>query len=475
MKVNYSIFNTLIIIVLSLSCQSNIEKNDSIEGIWQSIGYGRILKIDSLSYTLFDISKSACSPNKEGKTSDFNDVISQKNDTLSIKRGISVYYYKRLKELPELCNNIAQVNYDLIHNFEVFVNTFKEHYAYADLNNIDWELFNQKFRNKITKQTTEAEFYLTMNEMISELHDNHGSIDPTDQIYEEAELLTSLTNPENQDNNLKEYGDFAIAQLVTDNFLDENLTKDSWLLNWGKTKDNIGYIQVKAMMLYGDLDLSEELVEEHGFVQTYFDAFESLSGKEQIKVEVNGVKKIMNNVITDLKDTDYIILDARFNGGGNDEISLEILRHFNPTKKQVASKKARFRENFTKTTSIYLNASNNAYTKPVYLLTSQQTASAGDMLALCSLELNNIKRIGSHTQGAVSDALQKKLPNGWDFTLSNEVYSDLKGNVYENIGIPVDYELNYPYDRQTFFRSVAKNLEGDKQLILKAISKMSKN
>ena len=61
-------------------------------------------------------------------------------------------------------------------------------------------------------------------------------------------------------------------------------------------------------MLYGDLDLSEELVEEHGFVQTYFDAFESLSGKEQIEVEVNGVRKIMNNAIVKIIILIHIIL-----------------------------------------------------------------------------------------------------------------------------------------------------------------------
>ncbi len=181
----------------------------------------------------------------------------------------------------------------------------------------------------------------------------------------------------------------------------------------------------------------------------------------------------MNTIKEDLKETKFIIIDVRFNGGGQDEVSLEILRHFNTNKKQIATKKARHNDGYTKRIPIYLESAKNPYTKQVYLLTSQQSASATDMLALTSMEITQLKRIGSHTNGAISDALQKTLPNGWYFSLSNEIYTDNDYKSYENIGIPVDYELNYPEDRQTFFRSVANDLEKDKQKILKAIEELN--
>lgn len=469
MKKHYSPIIFLLIVLFLPACKSKIEYN-SIEGIWKSIGYGRILQIDSTFYSVYDITELSCTQSKTGNSSDFNDVIRLKDDTLSIQRGLSTYYYTRLDSTPEICFNLNEnKTYDVKYNFEVFANTIKEHYVYFELNNINWEDLYTSYKNQITSETTEPELFLIMENMIAELGDNHGSIEPTVEVYQAIENSDTIASKPN----LKDYGDFEIANLVAKQFIEEDLTKDSWLVKWGKLQDNIGYIQVKAMMLHGNLDLPEALIEDNGFVQTYFDAFESLSGKEQIKTEVNGIRNTMNNVMNDLKDTKYIILDVRFNGGGNDEVSLEILRHFNPSKKLVASKKARLGDSYTKTTPIYLGASNKAYTKPVFLLTSQQSASATDMLALSSLELNNFTRIGSHTQGAVSDALQKKLPNGWYFTLSNEVYMDIKGTVYENIGIPVDYELNYPNDRQTFFRSVANNIEADKKTILKAISELN--
>lgn len=174
----------------------------------------------------------------------------------------------------------------------------------------------------------------------------------------------------------------------------------------------------------------------------------------------------------DLWTSKFIIIDVRFNGGGQDEVGLEVLRRFNKNRIQIASKKARYKNGYTTKTPIYLEPAVKPYTKPVYLLTSQQSASATDMMALSSMELKRLKRIGSHTNGAISDALQKTLPNGWYFSLSNEVYTDTNDKYYENIGIPVDFELNYPEDRQTFFRSVANDLEKDKRNVLEAIDKL---
>jgi hypothetical protein len=55
-------------------------------------------------------------------------------------------------------------------------------------------------------------------------------------------------------------------------------------------------------------------------------------------------------------------------------VALEVLRHFNADRKQIASEKARHNDGFTKRTPIYLDPADNT-TKPVYLLTSQQSAS----------------------------------------------------------------------------------------------------
>ena len=463
------IYSVCIAILLLFACQNKKTQNTkSIQGIWKSIGYGKILKIDSISYKYFDVTNISCLPSKKGNISEIKNSIELKNDTLAVKRGFNIYYYTRTTELPDLLLKNKKEKNNPLHNFEVFAETYKNNYAYFELNNINWNNLYKHEKEKINSNTTEVELFLIMQKVIDSLKDNHGYIEPTDDVYDLAEKH-SIKEETPQ---LKEYGDFEIADIVTKHHLKENLTQDSWLINWGKMDNNIGYIQIKTMFLYGDLNLNDSLIKKNGFVSTYMDAFNLLSHQQQIKEEVSGVRKIMKTVMDDLKNTKYIVIDVRFNGGGQDEVSLEILSHFNKNRKQIAVKKAKYKKGFTKKTPIYLEAKENPYTKPVYLLTSQQSASATDMFTLASIELNNVKRIGSHTNGAISDAMEKTLPNGWYFSVSNEIYTDMNGKCYENIGIPVDYDLNYPDDRQTFFRSVADNLEKDKQDILIAIKKL---
>jgi len=458
--------------LLILSCQHKEDKQkESINGVWKSIGYGKILKIDSINYKYFDITDISCLPSKEGDISEIKNSIKLVDDTITVQRGFNSYYYTRATDFLDVCQNNKKDENDPIYNFEVFAETFKNNYAYFELNGIDWNTLYKNAKTNISANTTEVELFLIMQEVIDSLKDNHGLVEPSDEVYALAEEQKTKEDTEP----LKEYGDFEIAELVAKHHLKENLTKDSWLINWGKMENNIGYIQIKTMFLYGDLNLNNSLIKENGFVSTYMDAFNKLSYEQQITKEVDGVRNIMEMVMEDLKETKYIIIDVRFNGGGQDAVSLEILRYFNADRKQIASKKARYRNGFTKKTPIYLESAKNSYTKPVYLLTSQQSASATDMLALGSMELNHLKRIGSHTNGAISDALEKTLPNGWYFSVSNEIYTDMNDKCYENIGIPVDYELNYPEDRQTFFNSVANDLETDKMNILDAVKKIDEN
>ena len=84
--------------------------------------------------------------------------------------------------------------------------------------------------------------------------------------------------------------------------------------------------------------------------------------------------------------------------------------------------------------------------------------------------MENVYRIGTPTGGALSDALEKELPNGWHFTISNEQYTDTQGKLYESTGIPPDYLLDYPEDRQAFFRQMAADPKGDRARVLEAIA-----
>ncbi|MEM8846092.1 MAG: S41 family peptidase [Bacteroidota bacterium] len=468
MKVASIVLCTLIFI----SCQNKEVPKEGKEGIWQAIGYGRVLKIDSETFAFYDVSSISCLPLQEGGIASFGDKLSLRNDILVQQKGTGIYEYVRLEKMPHTCTESlsdSQKN-DPVYNFEVYAEVIKNNYAYFEDNQINWDSLYTINRNKISKNSSKTELYLVMKDIMAALKDNHGYVEPLDEVYEQASAMETEVPSESGQDTLPEYGDFQMAQLVSDTFLEEDLTEDSPIIRWGKLEGNIGYIHVKSMWLFGDLNLPDSLVQKNGYINTYVDTFVQMNESEYIEKERIGAAKIMDRVMEDLQNTDSIILDIRFNGGGQDAVSLEILKLFNTKKRKVASKKTKTAEGFTSEISIHMEGSKNAYVNPIFLLTSQQSASASDFLVMASKALPHFTRIGSRSQGALSDALEKPLPNGWSFAISNEVYYDIDGICYESIGIPPHYELNYPEDRQSFFRSVASDLDLDKKTILDAIA-----
>lgn len=463
-----------LVIVIS-SCQDQEEKaSPSINGIWESLGSGWFMDIkDSTSYSLFDITSISCLSNHEGELDELEESLELRNDTLSLLIGVITYRFIRAEKMPSHCAQVLneQKARDPLYNFDVFSETVKEHYAFMDLNQMNWDALYTEQRDKLNPQSTDAQLYLVIEETLEKLNDNHAFLEASEEVSVSVDEILNENNADTESyvDNLSEYGDFTVAETVTKHHLQEKLTEDSWLINWGKLTKDIGYVQVKAMWLFADLDIPERLEEEVGFVDAYVETFHKMYEGDYIKKEIEGIRTTMDKVVNDLSMMKSIVIDVRFNGGGQDAVSFEILSRFTSHKKQVATQKLRYGNQYTALLPLYINGSKDAFTKPLYILTSQQTGSAAEAFSIASMSMNNVKRIGSPTAGAMSTALEKTLPNGWSFAISNEIYMDNHGNNYENRGIPVDFDLNYPADRQTFFRSVVNDLETDKKDILKAI------
>jgi len=468
MKTNLFIIALLMVLA---SCKKSENKNQSINGTWQSIGSGWALQIqDSVSYALYDVTTISCLPKRQSDLQEIINSLTLNEDTLSYTKGVITYKFTQMDSLPTSCEKQLGANEknDPIYNFEVFAQTVKEHFAFMELNNLNWDSLYIAQKDKLSKEPNEVALYKIIEETLEKLNDNHAYLEATDKIYKALEQ--EQPNENENLNNDPEIGDFQVASMVAKHHFVEDMTKDSWLILWGKLNDSIGYIQVKSMWLYADLDIPESKIQDMGFVDAYVDTFHKMYEGDYIKKEIEGVRNIMDDVMSDLYSTASIIIDVRFNGGGQDAVSFEILSRFISSKKLlIATQKLKHHDSYSPILPLYIQGTNDTYLKPVYVLTSPQTGSAAEAFAIATMAMENVKRIGSPTNGAMSTALEKTLPNGWSFSISNEIYMDNQGNNYENTGIPVDYDLNYSRDRQTFFRDVANDLKKDKYTILKAI------
>ena len=232
---------------------------------------------------------------------------------------------------------------------------------------------------------------------------------------------------------------------------------------WGKINERTGYIQLNDM-----------------FLQAYYGITPDMSSKEATKLyvkkhqksanpmrdQVAGMAKTMIKVMTDLSDTENIILDLRFNGGGEDMVGLEVLQHFIHEEKVIFTKKNRVGDGYSEPYMLNLKPIENPYKGKLHVLQSHWSASAAEIFLLSTLSYENITRIGSPSLGIFSDILSKKLPNGWEFGLSNEVYLDENGISYEAKGIPVHKDMQYSKNKNEFVSKLTKELaeQGDKAI-----------
>lgn len=475
MKLSYLITSTLLIAFLFLSC--NETKNDNqetdIDGVYQSVGYGRILKIIDGEFLLADVTSLSCMPLMDGKISDFNENISYANDTITLKDGINIYLFSRTIDAPQVCkkgtpayieaqNNINNPE----RNFEILWENFKDHYAYFELRNVNPDTMYATYRPKVTAETTDAELFFILTEMLDSFDDGHISISAPDEIEEAAEKLVELnvvdstiSKETNDTQNVEKLNNFKVAEMVANKYIPDGITKNAGILRYGTLKENIGYLQINLMMGLADYGISDTLS-----LRDYFDHyFEFVEESDNdTKDELIGLNKTLDAVMGSFAATEALIIDVRFNGGGKDEVGMDVLKRLNSEEKIVFTKKGKFGNGFTPINTVTQPASNNAYSKPVYLLISTESASATEIMTLSSLSMPNITRIGSTTEGVFSDVLDKELPNGWDFGLSSEVYLDMNGVNYESKGIPADIKITYSSDKQEFLKKVISDLDANK-------------
>ena len=76
---------------------------------------------------------------------------------------------------------------------------------------------------------------------------------------------------------------------------------------------------------------------------------------------------------------------------------------------------------------------------PVVEMIGPLTISAGETFTQALMgRTPHVARIGENTQGVFSDVLDRRLPNGWTFSLPNEVYRTPEGTTFDVRGIPPD-------------------------------------
>jgi carboxyl-terminal processing protease len=293
-------------------------------------------------------------------------------------------------------------------NYNHFVKYLSEHYGLFPYKNINWDSLCNINSRSVTDDISPDSLFFILSSLAGNLRDKHLWIENEKYVYNYSIGKVFLT---------KQVDSIFFSRKM---FKDKELIKSRYLNNRYNACKTNNFLSGKIVATIGYLSLD------------WFDS------------DVKKVDSAASATIKSLSDCSYLIIDIRNNTGGTDSSALTLANHFVKTGKcyQISRIRSGHQTN-TYTDPVYWNTSINdlSFNKPTIVLINRYSISAAETFSLALKDQDHIKFLGEPTAGAFSDSEDACLPNGWHFTYSIGVWTDCKGDLWEEKGIQPDIRL----------------------------------
>ena len=273
--------------------------------------------------------------------------------------------------------------------FDAAWTAFDEEYAKFGIRpDVDWKALGEKYRRSAEKATTTFDVAATISALLAELRDLHVYV----KLGEE--FLPGYERP--RPSNASWEATKAIVGGLTD-------TKHDVV--WGRTKDGIGYVNVHRL---GD----------------------------------SAAPAAFDDVLEQLADTWALVVDLRFNGGG-DELEARALAGRFLDQKRVYSKNqyraGKAHGELGKMLEREVEPRGPwRYESPVAVLQGQRVMSSAESFALMLAQCPQVTTIGDRTAGASANPRRLELAGGIVVNLPRWIDHDADGKSIEDVGIAPD-------------------------------------
>ena len=318
--------------------------------------------------------------------------------------------------------------------FEELWGTFSERYAFFELRGVDWEAQGRKYRPLVNADTSDEQLFNLFCKMLKPLNDGHVNLKAT-RIKKgrfNAETEARFYQEFSSNKKLKQY-----AQAVTG-----TLEK----AGFGPPQKRTGILVYRTSEKYGYLQVLE------------------VEGPSTKKLNV-----ALDEILTAFQGKEGVIVDIRDNPGGTDKCVYTIMSRF-ADKKRVGHHRRTRRgpgaDDYSEKKTVYLEPHPKlTYTGPTICLTNDASFSGADVFAMLMADLPQVTLVGEPSNGIFSNMLEKKLSNGWKYSLSHQRYYSADMICYEGKGIPVDIKV------KNLWSDVEKGVD---QVLLKGLEQLKK-
>jgi hypothetical protein len=408
----------------------------SLDGIWQTEGYGYIFLIKGSTLTAFETTTSTCvqgltARRKTRTSAPWEAVFRSKHEStlffrssgvgdhgiLHLEDSVPDISIRRITKMPASCGHPTEDT--PTGNFEVFTRTWAENYISFTRRHVDWNSVVAQYRGKVTGETTPAQLFDIFQSMIKPLGDLHTYITaPTLKRASDDYFRTGTDR-------IFKGGDDRFAERVRWQLF--AITNRKYLqrpprmfcrrnVQFGYVNDTTGYLRFLAFSGYS----------RHNDLEALEAALDTIFSDSKLKA---------------------LIIDVRLSFGGSDQLGLAIARRLTTEAYVAYTVYARSNpidpELWTSGDRIIVRPSSRpGFHGPVVELIGPITMSAAETFSQALMARSpHVIRVGDYTQGVFCDVLDRHLPNGWKFGLPNAVYKTADRQAFDVLGIPPDIDV----------------------------------
>jgi hypothetical protein len=402
----------------------------STDGIWISDGYGLVFEIEGDFLKTWEVSKISCLPawtatsistprgalrafREVGDTSTLFLRLDAEEDRMRVhfNGAASDVVVRRVERKPEVCEKSLPDS--PLSNFDVFAETWAEHYPFFSIRGADWPAIVARNRARITDETTPEELFSILEGMIAPFEDAHTFI--------RAESPERRFSGSRRSPSWVERADRERAYDLVAKYLQEPLrTFCEGQFQFGMLGPDIAYLRLRSFSGYHP-DGSFE------------------SGLEALNLA-------LDEVFYFGPAWHGLVIDVRINDGGADPYGLAIASRLTGGVYVAYAKQARNDPSdptrWTVEQPSFVPPRVPGFHKRIVELIGIQSVSAAETFTQALLSRRpEVIRVGENTQGVFSDVLVRKLPNGWRFGLPNERFVT-DGLSYDGAGIAPDVTVS---------------------------------
>jgi carboxyl-terminal processing protease len=399
-----------------------------LNGVWRSRGYGWLWAIGDGRLQVFDESGPFCMPRPdirqrlEDLDRGFDLSADGRQLRLSLEDPAYRFTFDKIDALPERCLRPADASPMAV--IDAVGQIFSAHYAFFKARHVDWPPLVTAAKKKVSVDTRPETLLEGLGGLLANFDDDHVTLVAkiAGKKYECDPGRAKI---------LRRNGDGVFEPASDVDRLVARLQRRVW-----KRQDEDGFLaETKRIAANGNIKFGL-IGGDIGYLSLL-----SMEDFDTGDADAAVLDEALDEAMDLFQGTRAVIVDVSLNDGGEDVLARRIAARF-AKKRTPAYSKSAGDAPAAVPQAIYLEPSDRPrYTGRVYLMTSNVTVSAAEIFTFAMRALPNVTHVGETTRGALSDVLNKRLPNGWLVTLSNEIYLDSAGKAWEGRGIPPEVSI----------------------------------